>query len=116
MNIQFMKPKKKRIKSVPAKNCLICGAGFVIKSNYHESIKDFEKRNHCNSCLSETNTCMVHELVRIRVGEYYYTIDNKLSFRIDEAKLYHPENIDTKIMTLQMANPDKVVRTESNRN
>lgn len=112
-----MKTKtKKRVKPVPSKNCLKCGHKFYIKSNFHESLKDFENRNHCATCFDVNSNCQVHELVRIRVGEYYYTIDNKLSLKIDEAKLYHPENIDTKILTLQMANKDLVVRAESNRN
>lgn len=56
---------------------------------------------------------MVHELVSIRIGEYYYSISNKLTLKKDEAKLYHPENVQAKITTLQLKHRDVFVRTEA---
>ena len=77
------------------KICPTCEIRFYI-SRSNETQEEFDNRVYCSvRCKhnQDTNlavTVMAHELVRIRIGNSYMSIDGKLTTNIDNAKLIHP--------------------------
>jgi len=82
-------------KNCPAKFCLRCGMRFNRRTDRRatkETPEQYAKRLHCSKSCGESEYCQLHELVVVKKGDYYLTLDGKWTINKDEAKLFHPGN------------------------
>ena len=84
-------------KSCPAKICIRCGSRFNRRTNRSlyektETPEEFASRKYCSIGCMYPEYIQAHQLVRIRQGNYYLTLDKKWTINKEEAKLFHPGN------------------------
>ena len=75
------------------KICINCGRGFFRNfsgSRPHETREDFAKREYCTKACATKIFVQAHELVRIKQGNLYRTLDGKYSNDIEQAQIFHP--------------------------
>lgn len=76
------------------KICINCGRGFVRNfsgGRPHESKEDFAKREYCTKTCATKIFVQAHELVMIKHGDLYRTLDGKYSHDIEQAQIFHPQ-------------------------
>lgn len=81
-------------KAIEPKKCEKCGVDFYrhkFKGRFEDE-RDYLNRKYCSSYCEIHNNAMVHELVRVKVNDYYVSLSNRLTTNRDEAKLLHPTN------------------------
>jgi len=76
------------------KICINCGRGFLRNfsgSRPYETREDFAKREYCTKACATKIFVQANELVRIKQGNLYRTLDGKYSNDIEQAQIFHPQ-------------------------
>lgn len=96
-------------KNCKAKICIRCGSRFNRRTNRSlyektETPEEFASRKYCSIGCMDPEYIQAHQLVRIRQGNYYLTLDKKWTNDKDSAKLFHPSVAQTEINNIPALN------------
>jgi len=87
---RFLKTQKMSTTKI----CINCGRGFIRNfsgGRPHESKEDFAKREYCTKTCATKIFVQAHELVMIKHGDLYRTLDGKYIADIEQAQIFHPQ-------------------------